>query len=236
MSALRTVIILSLLGAVALPATACSSDPAKTTIELCGDLDVPEDIEAVRVEIRDQNGKTLRQGVRELWSCPGPSLKRLPQKLEFAAVSGDVFVVVQGLKDSAPVTSAELRTKLSGNDQATVSLTKSCMGARCAAGETCVDGQCELIALAARAVSRCPSDRPQRADAGDVGDAGDAGDADVAVVTDTGVASDAGDAGDAGVSAPNPYAYLCPQDDVGVADAGDAGDVSDADAAQGGSQ
>ncbi len=188
-------------------------------MQLCGDLAVPEDIESVRVVIYDQNRSPLREGVRELWTCPGPTLHELPQTLEFEPVAGDVFVEVQGLKEGVPVVKSELRTTLSADaTEATVSLERSCMGARCAAGETCVDGECELVALAARAVSRCrSSEQPSGQDASQ--DASmDAGD--VAQTTDAD-STDAGGSDDAGTPQANRGAYLCPQEDAGSADAGD---------------
>lgn len=207
-------------------------------MQLCGDLSVPEDIESVRVVIYDQDRTPLREGVRELWTCPGPTLHRLPQTLEFEPVSGDVFVEVQGLKEGVPVIKTELRTTL-GNDgaEATVSLERSCMGANCAAGETCVDGTCELVALAARAVSQCPSDETAETDAGstdaDVTDADvtDAGPTDTAT-TDAG-STDAGTT-DAG-TVTNPGAYLCPQEDVGTSEdaSNDASDAEQEDAEEG---
>lgn len=231
MSVPRLTIVVCVFAAIA-TLTACTSDQAKARVQLCGDLSVPEDIESVRVVVYDQDRNPLREGVRELWTCPGPTLHRLPQTLEFEPVSGDVFVEVQGLKEGVPVIKAELRTTL-GNDgaDATVSLERSCMGANCAAGETCVDGKCELVALAARAVSHCPSDAPVETDAGSTDADASATDTDP---TDT-ATTDAGstDAGttDAG-SVTDPGAYLCPQEDVGTGeDASD--DASDADSAEG---
>jgi hypothetical protein len=210
------------LATVSMAAAGCTSDEANAVVELCGDLSVPDDIDSVRVVIYDQNRAPLRQGVRELWSCPGPTLHRLPQTLEFDPVEGDVFIEVQGLKDGAPVIRSELRTTYGAETEAaTVSLTQACMGARCAAGETCIEGKCELVALAARAVSRCslgrPTDEPDTSSDARITDAGSSTDAS----TDDASTDDAGtdDAGtddtgtqDAGSTTTRPGAYLCPEE------------------------
>jgi hypothetical protein len=215
-----------LAAAIPLLSSGCTSDEANAVVELCGDLSVPDDIESVRVVIYDEDRTPLRQGVRELWTCPGPTLHRLPQTFEFDPVEGDVFIEVQGLKEGAPVMRSELRTSFAAgsnettNNKATVSLTKACMGVRCAAGETCVQGKCELVSLAARAVSRCslgqPDDQP-----GDQPDGQSTDEADASLDTGTSTDAQSPDAGgadaggaDAG-STPvtRPGAYLCPQEE-----------------------
>lgn len=230
MSVPRVFIAICLLAAAA-GLAACTSDEAKARVQLCGDLSVPDDIESVRVVIYDQDRTPLREGVRELWSCPGPTLHRLPQTLEFESVSGDVFIEVQGLQEGVPVIKSELRTTLANNSaDATVSLERSCMGANCAPGETCVDGECELVALAARAVAQCPSNQPVESDTGPT----DTGPTDTGPTDTDTVDAGSDDAGsdDAGTVS-TPGAYLCPQEDVGtdddasneVSDAEDEGDT-----------
>jgi hypothetical protein len=156
---------------------------------------VPRDIDSVRVVLADQQQNVLREGVRQLWTCPGPALRNLPQTIEFAPAEGDIFVTVQGLKDGVPVIQKVLRTTFTaGDNTATVSLDRACKGVQCAAGETCVQGGCELIALAADALSTCEA--PGAAPGPDAS------------------AADAGFEADAGT--PNPGAYLCPQPDVGA--------------------
>jgi hypothetical protein len=202
----------------------CTSDKADAVVELCGNLSVPDDIDSVRVVIYDQDRTPLRQGVRELWTCPGPTLHRFPQTIKFEPAEGEVFIEVQGLKQGAPVMRSELRTTFNAdNNTATVSLTQACLGVTCAAGETCVQGECELVALAARAVSSCslgePADEPGAS-------------------VDSGAGTDAGqpdagqpDAGqpDAGPTQTQPEAYLCPEEeDDDRQDAGPPRDTDDA--------
>lgn len=191
----------------------CTSDDPDAQIVLCGDLDVPRDIDALRVVIADIDGTPLREGVREMWMCPGPRLRHLPQSLAFAPIDQEVFVSVQGLKDGAPVLHTDIRTTLSPNQsQATVALTRSCIGAACADGETCVDGECELIAFASPRLSQCPSgptSSPATPDAAsDAGDAAlpDVGSTDYLCPEDAGSnnsdEADSGSRPDEGVDAP----------------------------------
>lgn len=152
----RGIQILCLLLLLPALGTACGPDDPDAVVHLCGNLSVPDEIDSLRVVITDQDNKILREGVRELWTCPGPSLKSLPQTLKFAPVQGDVFVRVQGIRDGAPVIENTLRTTLSDDDnRATISLEQGCMGIQCAPGETCSRGECELVALATDTVSSC---------------------------------------------------------------------------------
>jgi hypothetical protein len=194
----------------------CTSDEPDIHIELCGDLEVPRDIDALRVVITDLEGNPVREGVREMWMCPGPRLRQLPQTLAFDPVDQEVFVSVRGLKDGAPVLRSQIRTTLSPNQtRATVALTQSCVGAACADGETCVDGECELIAFASPKLASCPSGSTSPPPASDAAtDAGDTstpdveqGGADYLCPEDTGSnnadSPDSGAEPDEGVDAPS---------------------------------
>lgn len=160
------------LGAILLSALSlagCNAEAPDTHVEVCGNLSVPAELDSLRVVITDQHGAVLREGVRELWSCPGPSLMQLPQRLTFAPVSGDIFVRIQGLRGGVPVIENTLRKTLGPDDpHATISLEQGCLGIQCAPGETCSRGSCELIALASDTISACAglSTHPERADAG----------------------------------------------------------------------
>gem|GEM_PF-6729228 len=161
------------LGAILLSASllaGCSADGPDTLVEVCGNLSVPDEVDSLRVVITDQDGQILREGVRELWTCPGPSLMQLPQHLEFSPVDGDVFVRIQGLRGGVPVIENTLRKTL-GPDahRATISLEQGCLGIQCAPGATCSQGACELIALASDTISACAglSTHAEDPDAGD---------------------------------------------------------------------
>lgn len=187
---------------------ACNPDAPDTVVEVCGNLSIPEEIDSLRVEITDQDNNLIREGVRELWSCPGPSLMALPRRVEFAPVDGDVFVRIQGIRDGVPVIENTLRKSLNADDfRATVSLEQGCLGMRCGPGRTCSQGQCELIALASDTISACAGlsthDTPDASEP--VADAGS----------------------DAGNPVEPPGAYLCPQPEPDISEDPDATAVED---------
>lgn len=116
-------------------------------IEVCGDVRVPEDIDAYRITVWDSTLDTeLQSGTRELVQCPGVQTIDLPQVVELSAVSGDSWVRVQGLKNGVPVSRFDRRVRVGDDEDAEiiVSITRSCLGVTCAKGQTCFDGTCAL--------------------------------------------------------------------------------------------
>ncbi len=117
-------------------------------VKVCGDVVLPEEVDAVRVSVLDAERNELRAGTRELVLCPQDRLLTLPQTVEFEGVDAvNAWVVVQGLKDGVSVMSYERRATLSTSlvEQVTMALTRDCIGVQCTLGQTCVDGQCEIV-------------------------------------------------------------------------------------------
>lgn len=116
-------------------------------IEVCGDVRVPQDVDAYRITIWDPNLETeLLSGTRELVQCPGVKVTDLPQVVELSAVSGESWVRVQGLKNGVPVSRFDRRVRVGDDEDADiiVSITRSCLGVTCPKGQTCFDGSCAL--------------------------------------------------------------------------------------------
>jgi len=132
--------------AVFLSAGCLYEDPV-FKVEVCGDVRVPLDVDAFRITIFDaQLDKELVSGTRELVSCPGVVTKGLPQSVELAAVSGESWVRVQGLKDGVTVSRFDRRVRVGEDEGADVrvSITRACLGIMCAKGQTCIKGDCVL--------------------------------------------------------------------------------------------
>jgi len=125
----------------------CSRDPGQIEVELCGDVSVPDDIDAVRVIFLDDEREETQSGVRELLLCPQDELLLLPQTFGFTEVEGDVTIQVQGLKDGVEVGTYERRVMLEPmRATATIrmALTRDCLGVQCSLGQTCQGGVCAL--------------------------------------------------------------------------------------------
>lgn len=132
--------------AVILCAGCLYEDPV-FNVKVCGDVRVPQDVDAFRVTILDAQLETeLVSGTRELVSCPGIVTLSLPQNVELAAVAGESWVRVQGLKEGLTVSRFDRRVRVGDDEGADilVSITRACLGNMCARGQTCIDGECVL--------------------------------------------------------------------------------------------
>ena len=125
----------------------CPGEPPLLAVSVCGDVLVPDQVDAVRVSVLDSDRNEFASGVLQLVECPADRLKDLPQVLEFTPPVGEVRVVAQALKGGVEVARSE-RSVADASEGAsvTVALQVSCFGLTCPIGKTCVDGTCELVA------------------------------------------------------------------------------------------
>lgn len=117
-------------------------------VQVCGDVMLPDEIDAIRVSVLDEARNELRAGTRELVLCPEDRLLTLPQTVEFGGVeSADAWVVVQGLKEGIEVMRYARRASLSTSvvEQITLVVDRECLGINCVLGQTCVAGECEIV-------------------------------------------------------------------------------------------
>mgnify|MGYP001819214796 CR=1 FL=1 len=125
---------------------ACGPPPNVALIEVCGDIEIPFDIDALRISVLEADRRTEhRAGTLDLLNCGGDTLS-LPQTTELEAPFGDVWVVVQGLQQGVEVMTSERRVKIEDKGRAQdvlIGLTRSCMRITCDLGQTCIDGVCE---------------------------------------------------------------------------------------------
>ncbi|MDX9720212.1 MAG: hypothetical protein RBU37_05670 [Myxococcota bacterium] len=126
---------------------ACSSERSVVTVRLCGDLDVPLQVDSVRVSLLDGERKEKRAGIRNLLECPAELIRELPQSVELATFEGEAWVVATGLRDGVEVIRVERRVRLSSDEsfELSVGLNKECIGVKCSLGQTCVEGRCALV-------------------------------------------------------------------------------------------
>lgn len=154
MKTLRNLALASLLWSVAM-VSACNPSLDVIEVRICGDVLIPGHVDAVRVSVLDANRVEKRAGVKELVRCPGVS--EFPQKVELNLFEGDVWIVVQGLKNGQEVINFERRASIGPDGaQVLVGLNQDCIGIRCALGQTCVGGMCVLAPVSDLA-SNCGS-------------------------------------------------------------------------------
>ncbi|MEM1347749.1 MAG: hypothetical protein AAGI01_04270 [Myxococcota bacterium] len=138
----------------------CSRDLGQIEVELCGDVAVPEDIDAVRVIFLDEQRREAQSGLRELLLCPQEEVLELPQSFGFPEVLGEVTIRVQGIKDGLEVLTSERKVtveQMRATPKFTLPLTRDCRGVQCPLGQTCQGGTCALTPSAADAPIRCVS-------------------------------------------------------------------------------
>ncbi|MDF1562017.1 MAG: hypothetical protein P1V51_03190 [Deltaproteobacteria bacterium] len=128
----------------------CLSGPA-VSVEVCGDVAVPTEVDTLRLSLSDENGVESYSGVFDLYEFPADGgcpldPEALPQSFDLREGAGRMWVTVQGLRDQIEVTRVEARIEfpVRGSTDVTVALTSDCLGVSCAFGQTCVAGLCEI--------------------------------------------------------------------------------------------
>lgn len=124
----------------------CDESLDQVEVELCGQVDVPAQLDAVRVVILDADRQEVRAGVRELVDCATKTIRPLSQRLSFSLPADDeLWFVAQGLRDGVEVMRFERRYRRSaGESTVKLGLVASCLGLSCPLGQTCIDGLCEI--------------------------------------------------------------------------------------------
>ena len=131
---------------IALITTGCFADAPSFNVRVCGDVRIPQDVDAYRIVVFDENlSQELRSGAEDLVSCPGDQIRDLPRSSSFESVSGGSWVRLQGLKNGIVVTTFDRRVRAAEDTDVdiTMGMTRACIGASCAKGLTCYDGVCQ---------------------------------------------------------------------------------------------
>jgi hypothetical protein len=161
--------VIFFLGAVGIwSLVGCGNSP-RVVAHLCGDVNIPGDIDAVRLSLQDETDQEMASGVVQLFKpeqegiplgqentetdggpgevlCPKGEVQELPVDFELYNGAGTVWVIAQGLRDQVEVMRSIVRAQfpISGPEHVYLGLQSSCLGAFCAYGQTCVDGKCEV--------------------------------------------------------------------------------------------
>ncbi len=192
-----------LAGLILATVISCTGDPDGMSVEVCGDIAVPDELEAIRIHLLNEEREILHSGVRDLLICPEDRIRPLPQTVNFREIDESVALVeIIALYEGVAITSTERRVESFGDFR--VSLSESCRGSQCSLGQTCIVDSCEFTPTG--------SDETCRESVTSVPDAGtDAGD--VATGSDPPTDVDDADAGDTDTGPPAEEPRYCPPDD-----------------------
>lgn len=127
----------------------CGAETPSLTVQICGDVRVPQDVDAVRIAALNSDRVPAASGVLSLLECePAETVVGLPQTMDLNPGPGDSWITLEGIKEGVVVAHYEQRIKLEEGDSATLTmgLTRDCLGIlSCALGQSCVDGQCVIV-------------------------------------------------------------------------------------------
>lgn len=158
--------------AAALALTACPGDPY-VRVHVCGDVQIPGQIDALRLTLFDETQQELFSAVRELFvpgegdpadagtadagptdggegedggACTPGTAQPLPRTFDLHAGRGQMWLVVEGLLDGVAVVRADARVEqpVRGVAVVSVGLQPDCLGVRCAYGQTCAEARCQI--------------------------------------------------------------------------------------------
>ncbi len=164
----------------------CGNGP-RVHLHVCGDVRVPDDVDALGVTLLDADRNPVYDGTQDLFtpsdadggtagvdggsagvdggtggggaadagtsdggagagSCVIGQAANLPLSFDLRDGHGDMWVVVQAFKQGAPVATIEARVSFptQGAADVSVGLTRDCLGVKCAFGQTCVKGICQV--------------------------------------------------------------------------------------------
>ncbi len=133
--------------------TGCFAEGANLNLEVCGDVEIPLEVDGYKVLIYDSERANIEvDGAEDLATCVNGEEKvtSLPTSFNFTEVPPDGWVVLQGLKGGAVVSTFERRLNAEEGDDISISMgiTRSCLRISCPIGQTCYgDGQCTTIEL-----------------------------------------------------------------------------------------
>jgi hypothetical protein len=154
--------------AALLTLAACAAEPT-LSVEVCSDLRVPAELDAVRIVLFDAQRSAERYAtVFELIECPAGRLRGLPQVVRVPSPKAAAWLRVEGLRDGIAVISAETRLQEGDGESAPipVSLEAPCRGQVCPLGQTCLTDACTAAPYHAETPMRCVAAATPEADAG----------------------------------------------------------------------
>lgn len=148
-------------------AAGCGGDDAReVAVRVCGELQVPHEVDAVRVRVLDEDRAVVSDGVDELWPAgadagppsanplctPDPDAPRIGLDLEVRPGAGDGWIEAIALRDGVEVARSVVRTDGS-TTAAVLGFPAVCLGVGCPDGQTCIDGACVLAPVGGAATA-----------------------------------------------------------------------------------
>ncbi len=188
-----------------LPLLCACTETQTVRVRICGGVEVPREVDGLRVGIRDQAGEERTVGVFELLRCPEEIVRDLPVEVTLPTSKEVRWISVEGLRLGLVVLEAEVRLE-GARGEAEIWLDSSCLGLECPRGQSCLAASCTISPPSDAIAGACEAGGPSL-------DAGPAGDQ---------AAGTPGDASDSGEPADTPAATEDPgagEPDAGTSDA-----------------
>ena len=131
--------------AVLVALCACSADPTQVILVVDTDMNVPSELDAVRITVVGPDG--------EIQSTEGPLVLGDPRTLAQTHTGGPLGpfrATVQGLLAGIPVVTRHATFDFQRERRLALSMTlrRACRGVACGAEETCADGGCRSVVVA----------------------------------------------------------------------------------------
>jgi len=143
------ILYLVIAGGIGLGTGGCGDD--RITVVICGDVSVPDQVDAVRVELYEEDLQTrIRDGVLSLagdaveGEDEPPVFREFPVATSLARPTGRGWVRVEPLLEGTAVGRFDREIlSFDGTDTVDAVLTFSCLRSTCAIGQTCLEGTCQ---------------------------------------------------------------------------------------------
>ncbi len=158
---------------VGLGSSACKDPSAALSVRVCGALEVPREVDALRIVVLNEDRSEASAGVSELGAPTSPDMStdggsfdatpppedagagprdgcvqvEHPVALEVTLAPGDGrgWVQVVALRGGVEVARAEVRHGTERAPSVVVALERACLGAACPLGQTCAAGTCVQV-------------------------------------------------------------------------------------------
>jgi hypothetical protein len=173
----------------------CEESSFDVAVEICGDVLVPAQVDALRLTVKNDKATVISDGLIELLKCPaGEVVQDLPVVRTFRSAGGRAAVEVQGLRKGVSVITARAAPDTGEQKRVFIGIIEACLGITCAEAQACVKGECVEVPVSTDEGFCRPGPAADGGLAGDSGSGGDAGTPDAG----DGEADGGGRPGDAG--------------------------------------
>lgn len=138
---------LAILTLTAMTTGACVAEPTVLDVITCGDLIEGREVTEIRISLLDADRTHLQSTVVPIVDCERGVIYEMPRVTRFREVSGETWIVAQGLNEGVETVRGETRALVDDEALLGVELSRDCIGVSCAAGQGCIEGKCRTLVL-----------------------------------------------------------------------------------------